>query len=297
MAEARKQVADAKAEIVAIKAKADQAALDAAAAQAAAEAAQKAAEAAELGAAKYQAKALLANVIYSADVPVEQKEAFAAAAQAGRDAIDAAADKAAVQKALDDAVKGIEAACVDTCPSKDFSDVPAAGHWAHAGIDYCVANDLMNGIEEGVFAPDNYTTRAQFATILYRAAGAPAAEYKGTFSDVADGVWYTKAIEWAAANGIVNGVGEGRFNPDGKITREQIAAILYRYSKSPKAEGNLKAFRDAGDVSDYAVDALIWAVKEGIINGVAEADAVALRPKDTATRAMIATIFARFLNK
>ncbi len=95
----------------------------------------------------------------------------------------------------------------------------------------------------------------------------------------------------------MNGVGEGRFNPDGKITREQIAAILYRYSKSPKAEGDLKSFRDAGDVSDYAVDAMIWAVKEGVINGVGEGDSVALRPQDNATRAQIATIFARFLNK
>ena len=295
VAEARKQIADAQAEIAAIQAKADQAAIEAAAAKAAAEAALKAAEAAELSAAKYAAKALIAATVYGADVPVEQKDAFDAAAAAGRAAVDAAEDKAAVEKALADALKALEDACIDSCPSKNFTDVPPAGNWAHAGIDYCVANDLMNGIDATTFAPDSSTTRAQFATILYRAVGKPAVEYKGTFSDVPDGMWYSDAIEWAASTGVVNGVGEGRFNPDGKITREQIAAMLYRFSNSPKVEGNLNAFRDAADVSDYAVNAMIWAVKEGIINGVGEGDSVALAPKANATRAQIATIFARFL--
>ena len=297
VAEARRQIADAQAQIAAIQAKTSQAAAEAAAAKAAAEAALKAAEAAELSAARYYAKATLTAAIYDADVPVEQKDAFDAAADAGRAALEAAGDKAAIEKALADALKALEAASVDTCPSRNFTDVPPAGNWAHAGIDYCVANGLMNGIDKTTFAPESSTTRAQFATILYRAAGEPAAAYKGTFSDVADGQWYSKAVEWAAANGIVNGVGEGKFNPDGKITREQIAAILYRYSKSPKVEGDLKAFRDAGDVSDYAVDAMIWAVKEGIINGVGEGSSAALAPKANATRAQIATIFARYLTK
>ena len=155
----------------------------------------------------------------------------------------------------------------------------------------------MNGFSESLFAPDVATTRAQFATILYRAAGEPAVTYKGTFSDVPDGTWYSKAVEWAAANGYVKGVGGGRFSPDGKITREQIAAILYRYSGSPKVEGDLKAFGDAGTVSAYAVDAMIWAVKEGIINGVGTGSGAELQPAAYATRAQIATIFARFLSE
>ena len=191
----------------------------------------------------------------------------------------------------------MEDACLATCPSKNFTDVPPAGNWAHAGIDYCVANGLMNGVSDTEFAPESTTTRAQFATILYRAAGSPAVAYKGTFSDVPAGQWYSDAIEWAAANGYFKGVGEGRFNPDGNITREQIAAILYRYSGSPKVTGKLDDFRDAADVSDYAVDAMIWAVNEGIVKGVGEGESAALAPKANATRAQIAAIFARFLTK
>ena len=156
---------------------------------------------------------------------------------------------------------------------------------------------LMNGVGKGLFAPESSTTRAQFATILYRAAGAPAVEYKGTFSDVPEGTWYSEAVEWAAANGYVKGVGGGRFSPDGEITREQIAAILYRYAGSPKGEGSLKAFRDAGSVSGYAVDAMIWATGEGIINGVGSGSGALLQPAANATRAQIAAIFARFLSE
>ena len=295
VADAHQKVADAQAEIAALKAKTEQSAADAAAIQAAAEAAKKAAEEAELGAAKYYAKAELAAAAAKADVPVENKDDFAAAVAAGLAAIEGAEKKADVDKALADALEAIEAACIDDCPSKDFTDVPPYGNWAHAGIDYCVANGLMNGIEEGIFAPNSNTTRAQFTTILYRAANEPEVEYKGVFADVPDGKWYSKAIEWAAANGIVNGVSEDKFNPEGKITREQIAAILYRYSDSPKVDGKLEGFRDADDVSNYAVDAMIWAVSEGIIKGVGEGETVALNPKANATRAQIATIFARFL--
>ena len=156
------------------------------------------------------------------------------------------------------------------------------------------ANGLMNGFSESLFAPDVATTRAQFATILYRAAGEPAVTYKGTFSDVPDGTWYSKAVEWAAANGYVKGVGGGRFSPDGKITREQIAAILYRYSGSPKVEGSLAGFPDAASVSDYAVDAMIWATSTGLINGIGQGDVTILSPKTDASRAQIASIIMRY---
>ena len=169
--------------------------------------------------------------------------------------------------------------------------------WFYPYVYIVCEKKLMNGVGKGLFAPESSTTRAQFATILYRAAGAPAVEYKGTFSDVPEGTWYSEAVEWAAANGYVKGVGGGRFSPDGEITREQIAAILYRYAGSPKGEGSLKAFRDAGSVSGYAVDAMIWATGEGIINGVGSASGALLQPQANATRAQIAAIFARFLSE
>ena len=182
----------------------------------------------------------------------------------------------------------------DDCPSKGFSDVPPEGHWAHEGIDFMVKNEYMNGVGGDKFSPDGIVTRAQLVTILYRLTGSPDTEFKGTFTDVPDGRWYSLPIEWAAANAIVNGVGEGRFNPDGKITREQIAAILYRYSGAPAVEGDLKAFPDEKTVSGYAVDALIWATGLKLINGIASGGATNLAPRNNATRAQIAAIISRF---
>ena len=153
----------------------------------------------------------------------------------------------------------------------------------------------MNGTSANVFTPAGTVTRAQLVTILYRVAGEPETEFKATFSDVADGLWYSDAIEWAAANEVVNGVGEGKFNPMGAITREQIAAILYRYSKAAKVEGELKAFPDGDTASTYAIDALVWAVDEGLITGIKSGDVTKLAPKDNATRAQIAAIIMRFL--
>ena len=181
--------------------------------------------------------------------------------------------------------------------SRNFTDVPSAGSWAHAGIDYCVANDQMNGVSETLFAPDSFTTRAQLVTILYRAAGAPEVAFKGVFSDVPAGTWYSEAVEWAAANDIVLGIGGGKFAPEANVTREQIAAILYRYSGSPKVEGSLGAFKDAASVSGYAVDAMTWATSEGIINGIPAGADVNLKPQDNATRAQIAAMFSRFLSE
>ena len=300
VAKALEDVAAAKAELAAIQAKAEQDAADAKKAQEAAEKAKAAAEAAELGAARYYALAELARAadgIDTIDYSPEQIEAVAKTVADAIEAIGAAADKAAVEKALADALKAISETPADTCPSRKFTDVPKQGYWAHAGIDYCVANGLMNGMSETVFAPNDLTTRAQLVTILYRAVGSPKVEYKATFSDVPAGIWYSDAIEWAAANGVVNGIGGGKFAPDANVTREQIAAILYRYSGSPKVEGKLDAFKDPADVSPYAVDAMIWATSEGIINGIPDGADVKLSPKDYATRAQIATMFARFLSE
>lgn len=187
----------------------------------------------------------------------------------------------------------------DHCPSKAFTDLDAKA-WYHEGVDYALTNGLMNGVGGGRFEPDGQLTRAQLVTVLYRAAGEPdTGKQVNPFTDVADDAWYTKAVIWAANNGIVNGVAKNTFAPDDSITREQIAAMLYRYAGAEAAkEDKLSAFPDAAKVSDWAKEALNWAVAGGLINGVADANGTAnLEPQATATRAQIATILMRWLEK
>ena len=170
----------------------------------------------------------------------------------------------------------------------------------HEGVDYALTNGLMNGVGGGKFEPDGQLTRAQLVTVLYRAAGEPdTGKQVNPFTDVADDAWYTKAVIWAANNGIVNGVAKNTFAPDDSITREQIAAMLYRYAGAKAVkEDKLSAFPDAAKVSDWAKEALNWAVAGGLINGVADANGTAsLEPQATATRAQIATILMRWLEK
>ena len=179
------------------------------------------------------------------------------------------------------------------CPSAAYTDVPAYGNWAHAGIDYCVANSLMNGMSADRFDPNGTLTRAQLVTILYRVAGQPAVTTTGSFTDMTAN-WYKNAIEWAAANGIVKGYADGTFRPDDAITREQIATILFRFQNADKVEADkLAGFPDASDVSGWAAEGLNWAVNEGLINGVAVQGTSYLQPKATATRAQIAAIIMR----
>ena len=187
----------------------------------------------------------------------------------------------------------------DNCPSKAFTDLDAKA-WYHEGVDYALTNSLMNGVGSGRFEPDGQLTRAQLVTVLYRAAGEPdTGKQVNPFTDVADDAWYTKAVIWAANNGIVNGVAKNTFAPDASITREQIATMLYRYAGAEAAkEDKLSAFPDAAKVSDWAKEALNWAVASGLINGVADANGTAnLEPQATATRAQIATILMRWLEK
>lgn len=183
------------------------------------------------------------------------------------------------------------------CPTGGFIDVPAPNNWAHDGIDYCVESDLMNGTGGMFFQPDGTVSRAQLVTILFRAADSPPTEFKGIFTDVPGGRWYSRAIEWAAASGVVNGIGGGKFGPDQSITREQIATILYRYEKEPAVSGNLSSFPDHGTVSNFAVKGLIWATQEDLINGVTSSGVTALAPQDLATRAQIASIIMRYLER
>ncbi len=180
------------------------------------------------------------------------------------------------------------------CVSKRFTDVNTS-YWYHSCIDYAVSHELFGGTSATTFEPDAPMTRAMLVTVLWRYEGQPKG-YSSTFSDVnaKDGGWYADAVAWAAANGVVNGVGNNRFDPNGKITREQMAAILYRYAEKKGMDtskrGNISAFPDAGSVSAYASDAIRWAVGEQIING---SDGKLL-PQGNATRAQVAAILMRF---
>ena len=175
-----------------------------------------------------------------------------------------------------------------------FDDVNA-GAWFFAGADYAVEKGLMNGVGKNLFNPNGKLTRAQLVTILYRVAGSPETAYTGKFKDVPEGQWFTKAVEWAAAQGIVTGYDGGIFKPNGFISREQIATILFRAEGEPTVDGGKLDFPDAETAHDYAKDALIWATSKGLINGVKSGDITYLKPLDTATRAQFATIAQRYL--
>ena len=175
-----------------------------------------------------------------------------------------------------------------------FSDVKTSA-WYHEDVQYVSENGLMKGTGENLFSPDATTTRGMIVTILYRLEGEPSPTGACPFQDVASGKYYEKAITWAAENGIVSGFSADTFGPDQNITREQMAAILYRYATYKKydvsAAGDLSKFPDADKVSSYAVDAMKWANAAGIINGSDDGN---LYPAGNATRAQVAAILTRF---
>ena len=181
----------------------------------------------------------------------------------------------------------------EDCPSAHFTDI-GAGDWYHEAVDFAVENGLFGGMSATTFEPNTAMTRAMLVTVLWRYEGSPA-EGTNSFTDVPDGQWYTDAVAWAAHNGIVGGVGNNRFDPNGNITREQMATILFRYSNSLGLDTSdreeLDYFPDGDQVSAYALDALSWAVSTGLING----SEGKLLPQGNATRAQVATILMRFI--
>ena len=183
----------------------------------------------------------------------------------------------------------------EDCPLSAFSDVDSDA-WYHDGVHWALENSVMQGVGEGRFAPGEATTRAMLVTMLYRMEGEPETDYEMTFTDVEDGKWYTEAVRWAAANGIVNGYDAETFGPMNALTREQLAAILYRYAKykgvdvSVGEDTNILSYDDALDVSDWANAAMCWAVGAGVIQGTG---ASTLSPKASATRAQVATMLMR----
>ena len=179
-------------------------------------------------------------------------------------------------------------------PDTRFDDV-AKSAWYYKAVEYVAENGIMSGVSAREFAPNAGFSRAMLAQTLYAMSGKPAVKAESIFADVAANAWYADAVNWAAEKGYVSGVGDGKFAPDASITREQMALILYRYAGSPDASGMvLREFADGDSVSAYAVDAIRWAVHEGLISGM---ENNTLAPQGTATRAQVAQILMNFHQK
>ena len=187
------------------------------------------------------------------------------------------------------------------CPSFRFRDVPVPSNWAHEGIDYCVRHGLMSGFDATTFSPDTVSTRAQIVMILYNLSGDTTdySKYYVPFTDVRPGTWYYNAVAWGYDKDIVSGMTPTTFAPDGLITREQMAVLLYGYTEkyAPAYLGgaaSLNGFPDAASVSNWAYAAMSWAVGNGLISGIASNGADYLAPSGGATRAQIAAIMMRY---
>ena len=179
-----------------------------------------------------------------------------------------------------------------------FTDVKS-GNWFYDAVKYAYEQGLMTGTSATTFAPNGTMNRAMIVTVLYRLEKSPAVTGASKFTDVPAGQWYSDAVAWAAANKIVNGYDETTFGPMNAVTREQMAAILFRYEQvkgleNVTLEENLNRFPDQNKISAYAIPALQWAVGQKIINGNADGT---LDPTGTATRAQVAQIFTNLLNK
>lgn len=178
-----------------------------------------------------------------------------------------------------------------------FADVPADA-WYASAADFAYQSGLIVGVDATHFAPSLATSRAMLVSILYRSCGAPGGA-ENPFSDVPAGSWYEDAVCWAAENGIVSGTGKGKFSPDRPITREQMAAMLFRFAafcgQDVTAADDLIRFPDAEQVSDWAVDAVKWAVGAELIAGTQSGGTVWLSPQDTTVRCQAAAILMRLL--
>ena len=190
----------------------------------------------------------------------------------------------------------ITASHEDNCPSADYTDVDT-GAWYHEAIDFAIENDLMNGVGDNIFNPDGNLSRAMMVRILWNMEDQPT-NVSGSYSDVVAGAWYEKAVLWATANNIVNGYPDGSFGPDNSITRQEMAAILYRYAQFKEydmtAEDDLTRFPDGDETAEWAETFVRWAVAEGLLNG---GDDGTLDPAGTATRAEVAQIFMNYCEK
>ena len=176
-----------------------------------------------------------------------------------------------------------------------FTDV-AEDAWYYGAVSYVAQRGLMTGVSSNVFTPDATLTRAQLVQILYALEGRPAVSSASAFTDVASGAWYANAVSWAAASGVASGVGSGAFGPNDPLTREQLALILYRYAQNQgydTTQGGMavREFADYASISNWALEAVQWAVNAGLISGTGNG---MLSPNGTATRAQVAVILMQF---
>lgn len=178
----------------------------------------------------------------------------------------------------------------ESCPLAPFADADRSA-WYHDGVHYCVENGLMMGTGKNTFAPNTAITRGMIVTILWRLEGSPIVSASLDYDDVTPENWYGEAVRWAAGAGVATGYGNGKFGPNDPITREQMAAMLWRYAGSPHADGSLSSFADGAQISSWAQPAMIWAVERGLIAGVSNDW---LNSRGQATRAQAATILMRF---
>lgn len=182
--------------------------------------------------------------------------------------------------------------------SAQFKDVTRSnvGTWAADAVDFAYHFGLVSGVSKTEFAPNSPMTRAQLVTVLYRAAGSPSVTVSTNFEDLDVGSYYYSAVVWANVNGIVNGTSDTTFSPDSRLTRQQLAAILYRYARAFGGDtsytGNLSHFTDRHQVDSYAITPMIWAVSHEIISGTSD---TTLSPLSTATRAQVVVILHRYL--
>ena len=207
-------------------------------------------------------------------------------------------DKDDDKQSTDDTAKPDDKKEETTLWQNPFTDVKATD-WYYASVEYANKNSLMKGVTENTFSPNTSVTRAMFVTVLYRMEGEPDAG-ECAFSDVPNGSYYQRAVAWASANKIVNGVSEDSFAPDNNITREQMAAIVYRYASYKNADlsvgenTNILSYNDFSDISEYAIPAFQYMAGAGIMKGETEST---LNPKNLSTRAQAATVFMRVMEK
>ena len=178
-----------------------------------------------------------------------------------------------------------------------FNDVLDENAWYYDAVYAAWDAGLMNGVGEGLFAPNATLDRATLATVLYREAGEPAAKGTASFTDIAEGQWYTDAVNWAAEQGVVNGYPDGTFRPEAPITRQEMATMLYRYwklrgGKYTAKDDVLAGYQDRGEVADWALEAMSWTVQSGIIVGMTP---TTLNPAGSAPRAQVALVLVNYL--
>ncbi len=173
----------------------------------------------------------------------------------------------------------------------DYKDIPD-GAWYSEAVAYCSGQNLMNGMEEGLFQPQSQVSRAMAVTVLFRMAGSPKPlDPSAGFSDVPEGAWFAPAIAWGVETELVRGYENGGFLPNQSISRQELATLFWRFAGSPEAKGDTEPFADDGEISSFAVEAVYWSREEGLINGMGEGR---FAPRGQATRAQLAQLLMKF---